>query len=222
MPLLVRTWNVFHGNAVPPERRAYLEQMVELVTADQPDIVCLQEVPVWALIFLPRWSGMRVFSAVGAQPRVYYAQLGRLLTAPNHGLLRSAFTGEALAILASPALSVADERRERVGPNRVLLGVTLEDGTCVGDFHVTGGAVAEEQFRTVVRLVGDGPVILAGDVNLKPPYELEGFSAPLAGSIDQILVRGLPSTPPVAWPTERRRVEGKLLSDHAPVEVTVG
>ena len=95
-------------------------------------------------------------------------------------------------------------------------------GPSVGDFHVTGGAVAEEQFRTVVRLAGDGPAILAGDVNLKPPYELDGFSEPLAASIDQILVRGLPSTPPVAWPAERRRVDGRLLSDHAPVETTVG
>ena len=32
MPLLVRTWNLFHGNAAPPERSAYLEQMVQLVS----------------------------------------------------------------------------------------------------------------------------------------------------------------------------------------------
>ena len=169
-----------------------------------------------------RPSGMRAFSAVGVEPRVVYAKLGRLITAANHGLLRSAFTGEAIAILVSRSLSVTDERRERVGPNRVFLGVTLEDGTLVGDFHVTGGEVAEEQFRTVVGVAGDGPTILAGDVNLRPPYDLVGFSEPLAGSIDQILVRGLPSTAPVAWPTERRRVDGRLLSDHAPVEATVG
>ena len=30
MPLLVRTWNVFHGNAVPPERRAFLDRVVQL------------------------------------------------------------------------------------------------------------------------------------------------------------------------------------------------
>jgi endonuclease/exonuclease/phosphatase family metal-dependent hydrolase len=45
---------------------------------------------------------------------------------------------------------------------------------------------------------------------------------PLADSIDQILVRGLPSTSPVRWPDDRRRVDGRLLSDHAPVELTVG
>ena len=49
-----------------------------------------------------------------------------------------------------------------------------------------------------------------------------GFSQPLAGSIDQILVRNAPSTHPEAWPVERRRVDGRLFSDHAPVELHVG
>ena len=31
LPLLVRTWNVFHGNALPPRRRGYLREMIELV-----------------------------------------------------------------------------------------------------------------------------------------------------------------------------------------------
>ena len=46
---LVRTWNLFHGNADPPRRALYLRRMIELVVADEPDVVCLQEVPVWAL-----------------------------------------------------------------------------------------------------------------------------------------------------------------------------
>ncbi len=222
MTLLVRTWNLFHGNAVPPERRAYLREMVELVTADNPDLVCLQEVPAWALGRLEAWTGMRAVGAVAAGPLLRSAEVGRWITELNHGLLRSAVTGEGLAILLSPSLAVADERRDGVGPNRVLLGVTLEDGTFVGDFHVTGGEQAEEQFRRVVDLATGDRVVLAGDANLRPPYGLEGFSEPLAGSIDQILVRGLPSTAPVAWPAERRSVNGKLLSDHAPVEVAVG
>jgi endonuclease/exonuclease/phosphatase family metal-dependent hydrolase len=66
-------------------------------------------------------------------------------------------------------------------------------------------------------------VVLAGDFNLRPPYgPLTDFSLPLDGSIDQVLVRGLPSTPPVAWPEDRRRVGGRVVSDHAPVELHVG
>jgi endonuclease/exonuclease/phosphatase family metal-dependent hydrolase len=222
MALHVRTWNLFHGNAVPPERRAYLRQMVELVAADRPDVVCLQEVPVWASDSLERWSGMRALYAEGASPLLLNATLGRWVTELHHGLLRSAVTGEGLAILLARNLGIGKIRKERIGQNRVFLGVTLEDGTFVGDFHVTGGAVAAEQFRRVVAHVPEGPAILAGDVNLRPPYELEGWSDPLAGSIDQILVRGLPSSGLAAWPPERRRVDGRLLSDHAPVEMMVG
>ena len=34
--------------------------MVRLATADRPDVLCLQEVPLWALRRLARWSGMTV------------------------------------------------------------------------------------------------------------------------------------------------------------------
>jgi len=222
MALLVRTWNLFHGNAVPPERRAYLREMIDLVTADDPDVVCLQEVPAWALGRLEGWSGMRAVGAVAAPPLLRSAELGRWITDLNHGLLRSAVTGEALAILVARRHAIVEDQREPVGPHRVLLGVHLEAGPWIYDFHVTGGAVAEEQLHRVLALAGGDAVVVAGDANLRPPYSVEGFSAPLADSIDQILVRGLPSSPPVAWPAERRSVDGRLLSDHAPIEATVG
>jgi endonuclease/exonuclease/phosphatase family metal-dependent hydrolase len=222
VPLLVRTWNLFHGNAVPPERRAFLREMIELVTRDHPDVVCLQEVPVWALGRLESWSGMQSVGAVAAPPLLRSAELGRWITEANHGLLRSAVTGEALATLVAPQHRVVEEQTRDVGPNRVLLGVRLADGLFIGNFHVTGGATAEEQFARVVELAEGDAVVLAGDVNLRPPYDLAGFSEPLPDSIDQIVVRGLPSSAPVAWPSERRRIDGRLLSDHAPVEVRVG
>ena len=63
--------------------------------------------------------------------------------------------------------------------------------------------------------------IVAGDANLVAPGA-DGFSPPLAGSIDQILVRGLELRDgPSAWPLERRTVDGRVLSDHAPVEAVV-
>ena len=221
MPLLVRSWNLFHGNAVPPERRAFLREMVELVTAGEPDVVCLQEVPLWALGRLASWSGMQAFGAVGAGPLLGSAELGRWVTELHHGLLRSAVTGEGPAILVAGRHTVVSEMRAPVGPRRVLLGVQLESGPFVGSFHVTGGAVAREQLRAVLE-AAPAVAVLAGDVNLRPPYDGEGWSEPLAGSIDQILVRGLPASGLVAWPAERRRVDGRLLSDHAPVEMMVG
>src|SRR5205814_7724800 len=47
--VLIRSWNVYHGRSHPPGRRAYLEAAVRLATADRPDVLCLQELPLWSL-----------------------------------------------------------------------------------------------------------------------------------------------------------------------------
>jgi endonuclease/exonuclease/phosphatase family metal-dependent hydrolase len=72
-------------------------------------------------------------------------------------------------------------------------------------------------------------VLLCGDVNLKPERSRtladlreRGWSEPAAGIIDQVLVRGAPVSRPKPWPPDRRRVDGRLVSDHAPVEALVG
>jgi endonuclease/exonuclease/phosphatase family metal-dependent hydrolase len=232
--VLVRTWNLFHGNAVPPERRAFLEEMVRLVTADRPGVVCLQEVPAWAVERLAGWSGMTAVGALAARPRLLSAELGRLLTELNHGLFRSAFTGQANAILLAADLRVLDHRKERLdrpgeGERRVCQTVRVEGLGRVANFHATGEH-ADEQFLRAVELADADaePVILCGDANVAPgegrTYGVlreRGYSDPAPG-IDQILVRGLPASQPFVWPEERRRVGGRLLSDHAPVELRVG
>ena len=222
MPLVVRTWNLFHGNASPPVRRAYLREMVELVTADRPDVVCLQELPVWALRELDAWSSMQAVSAVARPPRLRSAELGRRITEWNHGLFRSAFTGEADAILVDRRFRVSDERRiavARAPLQRIAQSVLLDGELAVVNFHISG---VEAQWEIVANVaLAYDRVVAAGDANL-PGAAIPGFSPALAGSIDQILVRGAPSTSPVRWPDERRRLDGRLLSDHAPVELTVG
>jgi endonuclease/exonuclease/phosphatase family metal-dependent hydrolase len=207
--------------------------MIELVTADRPHVVALQEVPIWALRHLQAWSGMQSLGVVAARPRLGSAELGRWITELHHGLFRSAFTGQANALLVARDLRVHDERTLTVstgGERRVCQTVRVDDVAVFGNFHVTGGAPADEQFLRVAEFAQaqDEHVVLAGDANLRPPKgrtyaQLREwrFSEPAAG-IDQILVRGLPATPPVAWPVDRRRVDGTLLSDHAPVELTVG
>jgi endonuclease/exonuclease/phosphatase family metal-dependent hydrolase len=213
--MLVRTWNVFHGNASPPERRAYLRQMIELVTGDGPDVVCLQELPVWALGELERWSGMHAVSAVARRPLLPFG--ARVVTDLHHGILRSAVTGEADAILTrEPAQDLGAQLVGEAKLRRIAHAIAF-DGVTVLNFHIDG---RREQFDRVLELAGERS-ILAGDANLVAPVA-EGFSAPLPGSIDQILVRGLKLVDgPAAWPLDRRVVAGRALSDHAPVEAVV-
>ena len=87
----------------------------------------------------------------------------------------------------------------------------------VVNFHIDGDP---EQLDRVLALAPERSIV-AGDANLVAPVA-DGFSPPLADSIDQILVRGLELRDgPSAWPLERRIVDGRLLSDHAPVEAVV-
>ncbi|HEX7582758.1 MAG TPA: endonuclease/exonuclease/phosphatase family protein, partial [Gaiellaceae bacterium] len=148
-----------------------------------------------------------------------------------------AFTGQANAVLLRRNLHVEDERslpisRRGEGERRVCQTVRLADVGLVANVHVTT-ALADGQFLRAATVVEElarpgEPVILCGDTNVRPgegrTYDRLrewGFSQP-SPTIDQILVRVLPSTPPTVWPEERRRVGGRLLSDHAPVELQVG
>ena len=112
--LLVRTWNVFHGNTKPPIRRAFLEQMVRLASGDRPAVLCLQELPVWSLSRLVQWSGMTAVADLTRRPMIgpfpSSAELGRIITELNHGLFRSAFTGQANAILLGCGLRAVEHR----------------------------------------------------------------------------------------------------------------
>jgi endonuclease/exonuclease/phosphatase family metal-dependent hydrolase len=105
--VLVRSWNLFHGNTAPPGRRTYLDEMIELATADEPAVLCLQEVPAWAL-------GRFTVGDVAARPTVgplpITASLGRKLTELNPGLLRSLFAGQGNAIRLAPSLRVLEHR----------------------------------------------------------------------------------------------------------------
>ena len=189
--------------------------MIELVTSDAPDVVCLQELPVWALGHLERWSGMHATGAVARRPLLPIG--ARAVTALNRGLLRSAVEGEADAILTrEPALDLGVQVMGQTKLRRIAQVVDL-DGVRVVNFHIDG---RREQLDRVLALGGERSIV-AGDANLVAP-RADSFSPALSDSIDQIFVRGLTLLDgPTAWPVERHTVDGRILSDHAPVEAVV-
>jgi endonuclease/exonuclease/phosphatase family metal-dependent hydrolase len=259
--VLVRSWNVFHGNTVPPQRRAFLDEMVALAAADDPDVLCLQEVPAWAL---PRFTGGDVAARPRLGPLPSTARIGKALTELHHGVLRSAFSGQGNAMLVSKRHHVLahdrlvlnprrfrdrEARRLGLGPvarlawakeRRVVQALRLaaDDGRTylVANLHCTGfpdRRLAQAEllraawFATSTALAGD-VVVLAGDFNLTAAAPAVrdltstswGFSAAGPG-IDHVLVRGAEAGEVRRWPAERRRQDGRLLSDHAPVEVQI-
>src|SRR5205085_9875171 len=80
--------------------------MIELATADRPAILCLQEVPVWALPHLAGWSGMQS-SWMVARPARRPVFLAAAITRLHSGLFRSRLAGQANAILVDPSLPTA-------------------------------------------------------------------------------------------------------------------
>lgn len=202
--------------------------MVRLVTDDGPDVVALQEVPVWALRELEGWSGMRGFSVM--TKRALLRPVGRRLQRLDPGRVRSPLTGQGNALLVGTRLDVAGP------PRAVLLNpgsgrerrfcqlVEAQAGsrtTLLANFHATTldeRAALEEIGRVAELVAGASSCVVCGDFNV-PEVGLPGFSEPGPG-IDQILVRGLELVEgPAPWPDERRKVDaGVLLSDHAPIE----
>lgn len=260
--MLVRSWNLFHGNTVPPQRRAFLHEMIRLATADDPDVLCVQEVPAWAL---------REFTLgdLAARPLLgpipITAGIGRALTDAHHGVLRSAFAGQGNALQISTRLRVLEHRVLKLNPRpfrtaqagALGLGVVARlawarecrivqvarlarsDGRTllIANMHCTSYSPDErlpdaELLRAawfVSSLAEPQDLqVLAGDFNVRAESravrELTGpewgFSAAGPG-IDHILVRGAAAGPMRRWPDERRAHDGRLLSDHAPVELEI-
>ena len=118
--------------------------------------------------------------------------------------------------------------------------VLLDDGrtAIAANLHATSlhadERVADAELRRAAVFVDalaapDEPILLCGDFNIPPERsrtvaDLEqaewGFSPAIPG-IDQVLVRGLDVREIGPWAEERRRVDGRLVSDHTPVEAVV-
>jgi len=127
--------------------------------------------------------------------------------------------------------------KERRVCQAVRIGLPGGGTALLGNLHATSypadERLADAELRRAAAFVeglarpGE-PIVLCGDANVLPERSrtlrdlvAEGFSEPAAG-IDQVLARGLAVKELRIWPDERRRVAGRLVSDHAPVEVVLG
>jgi endonuclease/exonuclease/phosphatase family metal-dependent hydrolase len=245
--------------------------MVELITADRPDVVLLQEIPAWALPKIGEWGQMQAVTARAKRPKLgpfpIPASLGRVLTAPHHGVTRSGFAGQGNAILFPREATVREDKTITLNTNVFteergqLFGLTpkqmvawekerrvchlvqyeLPDRTryLIANLHashIPDLRLADAELRRAVNFVIrcselEESLIVGGDFNILPENCTtiqELVNAPResrwnqAGTgIDQFLLRRAIATSLTVWPDERRMLKGKLLSDHAPVEIEV-
>jgi endonuclease/exonuclease/phosphatase family metal-dependent hydrolase len=256
------SWNLFHGRDAPPERellswrsrllrisergethvqvnRDLYAEFADLLARAEWDVALLQECP-------PRWSDRLAADCGAAAHRVLtsrnsLAPLRQLVARLNPDLIASG-EGGSNTTLVRPAVGRIVERRDlelTLRPERRALAFCrLDSGLCIANLHATNDRppLAAEELRsaaaTAVRWAGSAPLLLGGDLNLRPAHaavfgELArrySFSEPaIATGIDHLLGRGLEVVEPEhAWPPARRETRERglalRLSDHAPVE----
>ncbi len=206
--------------------------MVELAVADDPDVLCLQELPVWALPRIDNWAGMQPFRVV-TRPPWRPGRLAAGVTRLHQGFFRSAFTGQANAILVARRLHAEGVGHVRISveglERRLVQAVRIAGLGIVANLHATNDferpqvpltELARARVFAESHAAPGEAVVLAGDLNVHPP-QWEGWSEPGEG-IDQVLVRGAAAGRLAVWPPERRVHNGVVLSDHAPVELVIG
>jgi endonuclease/exonuclease/phosphatase family metal-dependent hydrolase len=269
--VLVRTWNLDLGNTFPPGRKAHLQAMIELITADRPDVVCLQEIPVWALPRIAAWSEMQTLTARASRPKLgpfpIPALLGRALTGPNHGRRKGKRSGNGNAVLIPREAEVrshktitlntnpfCEERGARFGlTSKQMVWWERERRVCqvvqyempdrqrylVANLQATNSAdlrLPDAELRRAVNFILraselEEAMIVLGDFNIPRASsatinelmtaERENRWMTSGPQIDNVLLRRAINVSARVWPDEERRYEGRLLSDHAPIEAQI-
>jgi endonuclease/exonuclease/phosphatase family metal-dependent hydrolase len=206
------SWNLYHGRAAKPVRRALLTEFAAALAGWEWDVALLQEVPPW-------WPAPLAV-ACGAQER-------HVLTSRNLGLpVRRAISvrdperlkangGGCNAILVRGA-SVRAHRRVRLTwwPERRWAHGVLVDGLWVVNLHASTHRedwAQRDVQRAAVAWPGS-PLLLGGDFNLRRPV-LPGFDVLGGNHVDFFLARGLQGS---AFEV----LERGPLSDHPPIRVS--
>ena len=218
--MLVLSWNLFHGRAVPEERRPLLAEFAQRLSSWEWDVALLQEVPPW-------WAP-ELGAACGAHARTALTSRNWLLPVTHRIADRrpdviKSWGGGANAILVrgQPIREHRTLTLRRWPERRVAHSVLLGRGWWVCNLHAQ--AHSEERAQAdIAKAVSwafpptqHAPAILGGDMNTHRPLA-PGFVHAAGHSVDHILVRDVEVTGP------GRTLDRGTLSDHLPILADVG
>jgi endonuclease/exonuclease/phosphatase family metal-dependent hydrolase len=215
--VLLLSWNLYHGRAVPPAGRDLYSEFTARLAAWPWDVALLQECPPW-------WPAQL---AVDCDAHAHHALTSRNALLPLRkwiaqrwpDIIKSNGGGcDAIVIRGDDPgrdhrFAVLRTRPER----RIVHGVRLGD-TWVCNLHAQ--VWSEEQAQRdaataaahVFAWAGDAPVILGGDFNTRAPRP-PGLTDLGGHKVDRVLARGW--TAASAPKTE----DHGHLSDHAPIVI---
>ena len=218
--MLVLSWNLFHGRAVPAAGRPLLVEFSRALAGWSWDVALLQEVPPWWPARLGAASGASERTALTSRNALLPAR--RAIAARNPDLLAAAGGGcNAMLVRGTRVLEHRTCELTRVPERRVMHGVRLDGEGWVVNLHASthppdqrradllgGAAVA-------LGWAGGEPLVFGGDLNSTRPA-MPGLTHVGGHHVDHVFVAG-------------RSVEGVRfelldaapLSDHAPIRVEV-
>lgn len=226
--------------------RDLLPEFTTVLGREEPrwNIALLQECP-------PRWmndlrTNLGAEACLSLTSRNSLPRLRTAIARRNPDLIASGEGGSNLTLVRPSAGQIVLRRELTLCPGpfperRTMAFVELNTGICVSNMHLTNDQpeLASDQLLRAAaaadRWAGDRPLILGGDLNLRPAEQPElfrelerlyGLRQPTGPqAIDHILARGLGlEAEPKALPAATRELrEGGLalrLSDHAPVHAS--
>jgi endonuclease/exonuclease/phosphatase family metal-dependent hydrolase len=172
--VLVLSWNLFHGRAVPAAGRPLLVEFCRALAGWSWDVALLQEVPPW-------WPA-RLGTACGASARMALTSrnvgLGarRAVAARNPDLL-AAGGGGCNAVLVRGARVLEHRTREltRRPERRVMHGVLVEGVGWVVNLHASTHPPEQRRAdllraaETALAWAAGGPLVFGGDLNATLP-----------------------------------------------------
>ncbi|HUA73879.1 MAG TPA: endonuclease/exonuclease/phosphatase family protein [Solirubrobacteraceae bacterium] len=197
--MLVLSWNLFHGRALPAVNRSLYGEFAAKLAGWRWEVALLQEVPPWWPARLAR--DLEVEQRCAPTSRNALLPLRRVIAERRPELLKSN-GGGCNAILARERIAEHRAVTLRSLPERrVAQLVRLRDGRRVVNFHAsTRPARAEQELARLWRLAlewaGEAPLLLGGDLNLRSPRAPGGVGGPavvhVAGhGVDHLFARGL-------------------------------
>ena len=220
----VLVWNLFHGRSLPPSRHQLIGHFAARLAAWEWDAALLQEVPPW-------WPPL-LTERVGAQQRTVLTSrnallpLRRALARRRPELMKSNGGGSNAALVRGRIAEHVAMRLRTWPERRVAQLLRLGDGSALVNYHASSRAerAREELARLreyALAWARGGPLVLAGDLNLRSPVLAGDFDHVARRDVDHVFVRGYRARrPPVLLPRDAV-VEGRevLLSDHVPILV---
>jgi endonuclease/exonuclease/phosphatase family metal-dependent hydrolase len=215
--VLVLSWNLYHGRAVPPAGRDLYPAFAADLAAWAWDVALLQECPPWWPAQLAADCDAQAHHALTS--RNAFLPLRRFLARHWPDVIKSN-GGGSNAILIRGDTNPAHHRFAvlRTHPERrVVHGVRLGD-TWIANVHAQvwseerAQADAATAAAHLLEWACDAPVVLGGDFNTRAPRA--GVLVDLGGhEVDRILARGWAAASPL------RTLDHGHLSDHAPIVI---